>query len=107
VLVAPRFEEGAPLALTKLAVASTFAHLLLVAGEATIPHATAHGRLAAREMTNGRYRHFFRAGVLLQAAAVFAGVVLPESALLAPLALLGLLAHEHAFVQVGQAVPLA
>jgi hypothetical protein len=68
--------------------------------------ATAHARLAAWEMTGGRYATFFRSGVLLQALAVAAFVVAPGPAV-AVLALAGLLAHQHAFVQAGQAVPLA
>ena len=39
-------------------------HLLLIAGGGhDSRHATAHARLAAREMTRGRYRWFFRPGV--------------------------------------------
>jgi hypothetical protein len=81
--------------------------LLLVAGEATITHATAHARLAAREMTHGRYRQFFRSGVALQALGLAAVLAFPTGAVMAPLVLAGLLAYEHAFVQAGQAVPLA
>ena len=40
---------------------------LLVAGEATLTHRTAHARLAAWEMTRGRYRRCFWAGVALVA----------------------------------------
>jgi hypothetical protein len=58
-------------------------------------------------MTRGRYRHFFAAGLALSAAGALASFARPESALWVPLVLLGLLAHEHAFVQAGQAVPLA
>lgn len=79
-------------------------HLLLVAGEVTLTHVTAHARLAAWEMTRGRYRRFFVAGLILSAAGAFApwlGVAA------APVALAGLLAYEHAWVQGGQSVPLA
>ena len=79
-------------------------HLLMVAGETTLPHVTAHAQLATREMTAGRFARFFWPGLALAAAAVAApwlGVAA------APLALLGLLAHEHAYVQAGQSVPLA
>ena len=70
----------------------------------TLKHPTAHARLAVHEMTRGRYRLFFWAGVLLTAAAVAA----PWLGLFAaPLALAGLLCHEHAYVQAGQSVPLA
>jgi Fe-S-cluster-containing dehydrogenase component/formate-dependent nitrite reductase membrane component NrfD len=84
--------------------AAAAAHLLMVAGEATLPHVTAHARLAGHEMTRGRFASFFWAGIVLAAAAVAApwlGVAA------APLALAGLLAHEHAYVQAGQSVPLA
>ena len=58
-------------------------------------------------MTSGRYRRFFRAGVALQAAGLLGALVVPGGLLVAPLVLAGLLAYEHAFVQAGQAVPLA
>jgi Fe-S-cluster-containing dehydrogenase component len=84
--------------------ASALAHLVLVAGQVTQTHVTAHAHLAVREMTRGRFSHFFWAGVALVAVAVAA----PWIGLVAvPFALLGLLAHEHAYVQAGQAVPLA
>jgi len=111
-------------------------HLLLVWSEAALPHATAHARLAAREMTAGRYRAPFRwgvwLGVLAVAAAVAAPALLALSAcpstqlasaavaacsagtaagpggwLAAALALAALLVYEHAYVQAGQCVPLA
>ena len=86
-----------------LAAACTL-HLLLVAGEVTLTHPTAHARLAVSEMTRGRYAGFFRAGVVL----LLAGVAAPWLGAGAPvLALLGLLLYEHAYVQAGQAVPLA
>lgn len=79
-------------------------HLLLVAGEVSTAHATAHARAAAHEMTSGRYRVFFAVGV----AGVAAGLLSPWLGWwVAPLALIGLAAHEHAYVQAGQAVPLA
>ena len=84
--------------------ALTAAHLLLVLGEITITHGTAHAHLAVRELTRGRFARYFRAGMLLSAAGLAAPWIgLP--ALLAGLA--GLLAYEHAYVQAGQAVPLA
>jgi Fe-S-cluster-containing dehydrogenase component/formate-dependent nitrite reductase membrane component NrfD len=79
-------------------------HLLLVLGEVTLTHATAHAHLAVRELVRGRFARFFWTGVTLVAVAVAApwiGVVA------VPFALAGLLAHEHAHVQAGQAVPLA
>jgi Fe-S-cluster-containing dehydrogenase component/formate-dependent nitrite reductase membrane component NrfD len=105
-LAAPLVEPEATGTLAFVAGLAMLAHLLLVAGEATITHPTAHARLAAREMTRGRYGHYFRAGVLLQAAGAVS--MLASDGMLPPLlALAGLLAYEHAFVQAGQAVPLA
>ena len=84
--------------------ALTAAHLLLVLGEITITHGTAHAHLAVRELTRGRFAAWFRAGILLSAI----GLAAPWIGLPALLAgLLGLLAYEHAYVQAGQAVPLA
>jgi formate-dependent nitrite reductase membrane component NrfD len=79
-------------------------HLLIVLAETTLPHGTAHARLAAWEMVHGRYARWFWTGVVLVAvscAAPWLGV----PAAVAGLA--GVLAHEHAYVQAGQAVPLA
>ena len=49
-------------------------------------------------------RRVFWAGVVLVGAAVFAPVI---GLVAVPLALVGVLAHEHAYVQAGQSVPLA
>ena len=79
-------------------------HLLLVWGEVTLPHVTAHAHLATHEMVKGRFARFFWVGIVGVAVAVLApwiGVVA------VPFALVGLLAHEHAYVQAGQSVPLA
>ena len=79
-------------------------HLALVASEVTLPHVTAHARLAAHELTRGRYAAPFWISVFLIAAAIPA----PWTGTSATaLALLGLLAYEHAYVQAGQCVPLA
>ena len=85
-------------------VAACAAHLLLVAGEVTLTHPTAHAHLAVAEMTRGRYAGFFWAGVALVAAGCLAPVAAPLAGVAA---LAGLLAHEHAYVQAAQAVPLA
>lgn len=83
-------------------------HLAMALGEATMPHATAHARLAAHEMVKGRYRAFFVSGLALAAVATAAPLVgAPLAVAAAGAALLGLLAFEHAFVQAGQSVPLA
>ncbi len=88
---------------TLLGIACTL-HLLLVSGEISLPHPTAHAQLAAAEMTQGQYRMYFWAGVLL----VSVGMLAPWVGILAGgAALIGLLAYEHAYVQAGQSVPLA
>jgi Fe-S-cluster-containing dehydrogenase component len=84
--------------------ASALAHLLFVAGETTLVHVTAHAHLATWEMTRGRYSRFFWLGVVL----VGTGLAAPWVGIwTAPMALVGLLCHEHAYVQSAQAVPLA
>jgi len=83
---------------------SSALHLLLVAGEVTLAHPTAHARLAAEEMTTGAFRVYFWIGM----ACVFAGIAAPWVGTVAAFAaLVGLLAYEHAYVQAGQAVPIA
>ncbi len=99
-----RLEPSATDALLLAIAVSGGLHLLLVAGESTLTHGTAHERLAWWELVRGRWRAFFLAGLALVAPAVLAPwlgvwVALPV--------LLGLLAHEHAWVQAGQSVPLA
>jgi Ni/Fe-hydrogenase subunit HybB-like protein len=95
---------GAETTLRWVLCATAAAHLLLVVGETTLTHPTAHAHLAVREMTRGRYARFFWAGAALVAAAVAAPWI---GVAAAPLALIGILAYEHAYVQSGQAVPLA
>jgi Fe-S-cluster-containing dehydrogenase component/formate-dependent nitrite reductase membrane component NrfD len=96
-----------PHAITPLAWtlgATSLVHLLMVWGEVTLAHPTAHAALAVWEMRKGRYAAFFWAGIVLTLACVFApwlGVAA------SPLALVGLALHEHAYVQAGQSVPLA
>ncbi|HSD88732.1 MAG TPA: 4Fe-4S dicluster domain-containing protein [Kofleriaceae bacterium] len=86
-----------------LAIASAV-HVLMVLGEITLTHGTAHARLASLEMTRGAYARVFWAGLVLAAIAVAA----PWLPVVAPIAaLLGVLAFEHAHVQAGQSVPLA
>jgi len=98
---------GAQRAMTALCVVLAVAaglHLLLVAGEMTLTHPTAHAHLAAWEMRRGRYALFFWSGVVLVAVAVAAPWI---GVIAVPFALIGMLAHEHAYVQAGQSVPLA
>jgi Fe-S-cluster-containing dehydrogenase component/formate-dependent nitrite reductase membrane component NrfD len=79
-------------------------HLLLLAGEHTLTHGTAHARLASREMTRGRFAPWFTAGLIFTALGVLAPWLGAWTTL--PV-LLGVLAYEHAYVQAGQSVPLA
>ena len=84
--------------------AAAAAHLLLAAGEITLPHVTAHARLAAHELSRGRYRRPFGLSLVFIAVAVAAPWI---GTWATPFALAGLLAYEHAYVQAGQSVPLA
>jgi Ni/Fe-hydrogenase subunit HybB-like protein len=87
-----------------LLAGAALAHLVIVAGEATIAHVTAHARLAAHELTRGRQARFFWSGAALAVVALAAPWI---GLAAAPFALLSVLAHEHAYVQAGQEVPLA
>ncbi|HEY3104280.1 MAG TPA: 4Fe-4S dicluster domain-containing protein [Pyrinomonadaceae bacterium] len=99
-------------------------HLLMIVGELTLTHATAHARLAMWEMTRGRFRDYFWVGVTLVIAGgwfawtlliVFPmfglgspAVPIPTIAIAGvPVASIGLMLYEHAYVQAGQSVPLA
>lgn len=83
------------------------AHVVLVVAGISLGHPTAHARLASREMTRGRYAGFFWAGIALAATGLLAPFAEPLAPALGISALVGLLAHEHAYVQAGQSVPLA
>jgi formate-dependent nitrite reductase membrane component NrfD len=96
-----------------MAIVSVF-HLLMVWGEVSLTHPTAHARLAIHEMVHGRYRSDFWIGTILS----LVGALLPLLALFnilsisigaagAPLVLVGLMLFENAYVQAGQSVPLA
>jgi Fe-S-cluster-containing dehydrogenase component/formate-dependent nitrite reductase membrane component NrfD len=89
-------------------------HLLMIWGEVSLTHPTAHARLAIHEMVHGRFRRDFWIGVILS----FLGGLLPLLAVFnlipvefgpagAPMALVGLMLFENAYVQAGQSVPLA
>jgi formate-dependent nitrite reductase membrane component NrfD/ferredoxin len=93
---------------------SSLLHLLMVWGEVSLTHPTAHARLAIWEMVKGRYRNDFWIGTVLS----ILGGLLPWLAVTgtvsytigvagAPTALLGLMLYENAYVQAGQSVPLA
>ena len=100
--------------LTWLLAGSSVIHVLMVWGEVSLTHPTAHARLAIWEMVKGRYKNDFLIGMILS----LLGGLLPLLALLdvfsisfgiagAPLALIGLMLFENAYVQAGQSVPLA
>jgi Fe-S-cluster-containing dehydrogenase component/formate-dependent nitrite reductase membrane component NrfD len=96
-----------------LAVTSVL-HVLVIWGEVSLTHATAHARVAIWEMMRGRYRTGFWIGVSLSilggliAALAFHGTIGVTFGLAAsPLALIGMMLYEHAYVQAGQSVPLA
>jgi formate-dependent nitrite reductase membrane component NrfD/ferredoxin len=93
---------------------SSILHLLMVWGEISLTHPTAHARLAVWEMVRGRYRSEFWIGIALSILGALitclclAGVIEePLSIGAAPLALIGMALYEHAYVQAGQSVPLA
>lgn len=84
--------------------AATLLHLVFVGAEFTAPSPSEHARVAHYEMTRGRFKQFFVAGVALSAV----GLLAPWLGVWVCLfAFIGPLAYEHAFVQGGQAVPLA
>jgi len=112
--VALGLDPGAVRPLLWVVVGSSLLHLLLAGGDVTLPRGTAHARLAVQAMTSGRFRKEFLTGIGLCALGFGAAVVValgaptPETVVAAAVpALLGLLSHEHAYVQAGQSVPLA
>lgn len=100
-VMVPELRSAGLATTTALAAA---AHLLLVAGEVTLPHGTNHAAAAVRELVRGRMAGFFWTGAALVAVAVAAPLV-PSLGGLA--GLVGLLAYEHAYVRAGQLVPLS
>jgi Fe-S-cluster-containing dehydrogenase component/formate-dependent nitrite reductase membrane component NrfD len=109
--VSVQFDPGTTTTLLRLVAVMSLLHLLLVFGDVSLPHVTAHARLAIWEMTKGRYRAAFLLSLVLVAAGFIAPWLSTMSMALglvaAKLALVGILAHEHAHVQAGQSVPLA
>ena len=96
--------DGLSAELEWLLAGTAIGHVLLVLGEVTLTHPTAHAHRACRELVRGRFATLFWLGFVLVAAAIAA----PVAGLIAvPLALIGVLLHEHAYVQAGQSVPLA
>ncbi|UQX11333.1 4Fe-4S dicluster domain-containing protein [Candidatus Mycobacterium methanotrophicum] len=87
-----------------IVMAAAAVHMLLVWAEVALPHVTAHAELAIHEMVWGRFAPFFWVGIGGVAVAVAAPWI---GWPVVPCVLIGLLAHEHAYVQAGQSVPLA
>src|SRR5699024_10538804 len=84
--------------------AATLLHLIFVLAELTAPTTSEHLRVAHYEMSRGRFKHFFAVSIVFAVI----GLLAPWAGIWACLfAFLGPLAYEHAFVQGGQAVPLA
>ncbi len=95
-----------------LLAAGLTVHLLLALGEAVLAHPTADGAAAARQMTSGAFRWFYRSGLGAAVAALVLAVAGGGAgpawmAIACGFALLGLLAYEHGYVQAGQSVPLS
>lgn len=96
-----------------LAVTSLL-HLLMVWGEVSLTHSTAHARLAVWEMVSGRYKRDFWIGMVLSLIggllpwlALFGAIDVSLGIAAVPMALIGLMLYENAYVQAGQSVPLA
>jgi Fe-S-cluster-containing dehydrogenase component/formate-dependent nitrite reductase membrane component NrfD len=111
---ATRLDRGVTYPLLWILAITSLLHLLMIWGEVSLTHPTAHARLAIWEMVNGRYRSDFRIGLVLS----ILGGLIPSLALFdvvssslgigaAPMALVGLMLYENAYVQAGQSVPLA
>jgi len=100
--------------LTWILAVSSLLHLLMIWGEVSVTHPTAHARLAIWEMVWGRYKADFWMGTIMSALGglvpwlALLGVIAPTLGVAgAPLALIGLMLYENAYVQAGQSVPLA
>jgi Fe-S-cluster-containing dehydrogenase component/formate-dependent nitrite reductase membrane component NrfD len=91
-----------------------FIHLVMIWGEISLTHSTAHARVAVWEMTHGRYARAFWLGIGLSVLGglipvlVICGFVGTSIGVVGAIpALLGMMLFEHAYVQAGQSVPLA
>lgn len=100
--------------LTWIFAITSLVHVLMIWGEVSLTHPTAHARLAIWEMVHGRYRGDFWMGTILSVLGGIVpwlgliGLINPALAVAgAPLALIGMMLFENAYVQAGQSVPLA
>jgi hypothetical protein len=108
------FETEAVSPLLWILTIASLIHLLMILGEVTLVHPTAHARLAVWEMVHGRFRLDFWTGVLLSllggllaGMAVFGMLAQSFGIGAVPIALIGMMLFESAYVQAGQSVPLA
>lgn len=108
------FEPEAIRPLVWLLAITSFVHVLMIWGEVSLTHPTAHARIAIWEMVHGRYRHDFWIGLAMSilggalACLVsfdFISEVFGIGAV--PITLIGMMLFESAYVQAGQSVPLA
>ena len=111
ILAAVAFEPPASAIgfLTWTLLGSLGLHLVaMLLGEVAARHGSSNAAAAAEVMTKGRYAPLFwsavAVGTALPGALLIAG---GGTTLPAVLALLGLLAYEHAFVMAGQSVPIS
>ena len=93
-------------------VGTLAAHLACLPRHFLTGRLTADGRAALRNLTGGQYREYFwnaAAAGTVAPLALAAGLSTagPAQAAAAMLALAGLAAYEHAYVQAGQSVPLS
>jgi Fe-S-cluster-containing dehydrogenase component len=79
-----------------LLAAAAAGQVVLVLCELATPHPTAHAHLAVRELVRGRFAPLCWGGLALAAAAALAPAIGRGAV---PLALAGVLLHEHAHVQ--------
>lgn len=111
---ATRLDRGVARPLLWILAVTSLLHVLMIWGEVSLTHATAHARLAVWEMVSGRHKIDFWVGLVLS----ILGGLIPWLALFevvgsslgvagAPMALIGLMLYESAYVQAGQSVPLA
>lgn len=83
----------------------TVIHVVMIWGEISLTHSTAHSRLAVWEMIHGRYKKYFWIGIILSIAGGIVVALFGNWGV--PLVLVGMMLYEHAYVQAGQSVPLA
>jgi len=108
------FEPNAVTPLLWLLAVASLVHVLMIWGEVSLTHPTAHARLAVWEMVHGRFAADFWVGLTLSILggalawlAVLGMVSMSFGVGAVPTALVGMMLFESAYVQAGQSVPLA